>query len=227
MSVVIAVDGPGSSGKGTVARLVAQRLGLQYVDTGAMYRSVAMVAQERGVDLHDGTAVAVVAAGLQFAFRWDGNALAVLVDGRDVTAALRADAVGRRASTVAAHPAVRAALLDRQRVLAQDGGLVMDGRDIGTVVLPDADVKVFLDAAIDVRARRRHEELAARGEDAPLQDIHDALSRRDARDSERVDAPLRQADDAVLLDTTNLTIDQAVDAVVALVAAIDTATSIR
>jgi CMP/dCMP kinase len=214
--LAIAIDGPGSSGKGTVARGVARALGYAYVDTGAMYRSVALVALRQGLDPDDEDAVAAVARELRVAFTWDGDVLRVEVDGEDVTRAIREERVGEGASRVSALPAVRAALLDRQRELAARGGVVMDGRDIGTVVLPDADLKVFLDARVDERARRRHEELVRRGETVSYEAVRRDLAARDHRDRNRATAPLVPADDAVVVDSTELTIRQAVDRVLAL-----------
>lgn len=216
--LTIAVDGPGSSGKGTVARGVARALHYQYVDTGAMYRAVALLARRRGLSWDDGPAVAALAATLRFAFDWDGDLLRVEVDGDDLTREIRADDVGQGASRVSRHREVRQALLGLQRALGAGGGVVMDGRDIGTVVLPDADLKVFLDASVDERARRRHEELVRRGEAVHLAEVREALIARDRQDRERDVAPLRPADDAVLVDTTDLTIRQAVDTLLALVA---------
>lgn len=214
--LTIAVDGPASSGKGTVARAVARALGYQYVDTGSMYRAVALFARRRGIAWDDAPALAQLAAELRFRFDWDGELLRVEVDGEDVTGALREDAIGNGASTVSAHPAVRTALLEQQRALGARGGVVMDGRDIGTVVLPDADLKVFLDAALDERARRRHEELLRRGEVLRYAQVREAIAERDRQDREREVAPLRQAPDAVYVDTTDLTIRQAVDVLLAL-----------
>lgn len=219
MKLRIAVDGPGSSGKGTVARAVARALDYAYVDTGAMYRTVALVALRRGVDWDDAEAVAGLARGLDFAFRWDGDVLRVLVEGDDVTRDVRRDAIGTGASRVSRHPPVRDALLALQRDLAAKGGVVMDGRDIGTVVLPDAELKVYLDASLEERARRRHEELLRRGDTVKYQIVHDALEARDRRDSERDVAPLRPADDAVRLDSTEMTIRQVVERVLALAVA--------
>lgn len=215
-SLTIAVDGPASSGKGTVARGVARALGYQYVDTGAMYRAVALFARRRGIAWDDEPALARLARELRFRFHWDGELLRVEVDGEDVTGAIREDAIGNGASDVSALPAVRSALLEQQRALGASGGVVMDGRDIGTVVLPDADLKVFLDAGLDERARRRHEELLRRGEVVHYAEVRDAIAERDRRDRERETAPLRQAPDAVYVDTTDLTIRQAVDVLLAL-----------
>jgi cytidylate kinase len=211
--LAIAVDGPGSSGKGTVARAVARTLGYQYVDTGAMYRAVAVVAKNRGIRWEDEERVAHLAAGLRFRFEWDGDALRILVDGEDVSRTIRTEDIGQGASKVSALPKVRTALLGVQRQLGAEGGVVMDGRDIGTVVLPAAELKVFLDADLDERARRRHEELLRRGEIVPFEAIRRDLAERDERDRSRAVAPLKPADDAVILDSTEMTIRQAVDRV--------------
>ncbi len=213
----IAVDGPGSSGKGTVARGVARALGYQYVDTGAMYRSVALVARQRGVSFDDARALARLAEKLSFAFSWDEDLLRVVVDGRDVTRAIRSDDIGLGASYVSRHPEVRAALLGLQRALGAGGGVVMDGRDIGTVVLPDADLKVFLDASLEERARRRHDELIRRGEGVHLGEVREALEHRDRQDRERPVAPLVAAADAVILDTTDLPVHAAIEQLLDLV----------
>jgi CMP/dCMP kinase len=216
--LTIAVDGPGGSGKGTVARGAARALGYQYVDTGAMYRVVALFARRRGVDWDDAEGVADVARGLRFGFQWDEDVLRVVVDGEDVTREIRADEIGQGASRVSRHAAVRDALIGLQRALGAGGSVVMDGRDIGTVVLPDADIKIYLDASLEERARRRHEELLRQGGVAHLAEVRDALAARDRQDRERAVAPLRPAEDAVILDTTDLTIRHAVDALLALVA---------
>lgn len=209
--LTIAVDGPGSSGKGTVARGVARALGYQYVDTGALYRTVALLAQRRGISWSDEPALTALARELAFRFHWDGEVLRVEVDGEDVTSAIRRDEIGRGASDISVLPGVREALLEQQRILGAEGGVVMDGRDIGTVVLPEADLKVYLDAGLDERARRRHEELLRRGEVVGYAEVREALERRDRQDREREVAPLRQAADAVYVDTTDLTIRQAID----------------
>lgn len=203
--ITIAIDGPASSGKGTVARMVAETLGYAYIDTGAMYRAVALAARERGVPWSDAEAVATVAAGLEFRFTWTEGRLRLAVDGRDVTQDIRAEAIGRGASDVAVHGPVRAALLERQRALARLGGVVMDGRDIGTVVLPEAELKVFLDATPEERARRRTLELEQRGAPADYDTILREIQARDLQDSSRAASPLRAADDAVHVDSTHHT----------------------
>jgi len=220
--LVIAVDGPGSSGKGTAARGVAMALGYDYVDTGALYRAVALVAQRRGVSWDDAALMTALARSLRLLFDWHEGAMRLQADGEDVTRDIRADDIGQGASLVSRHAGVRDALLDLQRALAAKGGVVMDGRDIGTVVLPNADLKVYLDATLDERVRRRHEELLRRGETVSVAAVRDALLKRDKQDTERAVAPLRVAPDAVVVDTTDLTVRQAVDALLALVRSIDT-----
>ena len=206
---VIAIDGPAGSGKSTVAKAVATRLGLRYLDTGAMYRSVAFAALRENADVEDGAALGRLAAGLAIVV--DQR---VTVDGEDATAAIRGPAVTGIVSAVSAHPEVRAELVRRQREWASThGGGVLEGRDIGTVVFPDADVKVFLTASEQERARRRQ-----RDEDAPdVAAVAADLARRDSLDSSRQVSPLRPADDAVVVDTTARTVDDVVDEVVALV----------
>ncbi len=216
MPIAIAIDGPAGSGKGTAARRLAQSLGYGWIDTGAMYRAVAWAARERGVSWDDAASLGALAAGLAMVFGQDGDRLTLHVDGVDVTDAIRADDVGTGASRVSRWPSVRSALLDQQRALGAAGGVVMDGRDIGTVVLTDAALKVFLDADLDERARRRTEELRARGESVDLDAIREAMARRDAEDTQRAVAPLRPADDAVHLDATALSPDEVLTALMAL-----------
>lgn len=217
--LTIAVDGPGSSGKGTVARAVATALGYRYVDTGSLYRALAFVAVRAGLPLEEGPAIGALAGRTRFTFGWDGQRMRITADGEDVSDAIRRDEIGSAASQVSAHPEVRAALLGLQRAAAGEGGVVMDGRDIGTVVLPGADLKVFLDASLDERARRRTGELRGRGDPAVYERVRAALADRDRRDRARAVAPLRAAEDATLIDTTNLTIAEATEAVLALVRA--------
>jgi cytidylate kinase len=195
---IVAIDGPAGSGKSTVSRAVAERLGVDRLDTGAMYRAVAWAVLERGVDASDPDAVAAVAATARIEL--DGNA--VSIDGTDVTAAIRTPEVNAAVSGVAANPGVRRHLVERQRLWAADhGGGVVEGRDIGTVVFPDADLKIYLDATHEERARRRHEEPA------------DGLARRDEIDSTRATSPLARADDAHLLDTTGRSVEDVVEEV--------------
>jgi cytidylate kinase len=210
--ITIAIDGPAASGKGTVARRVAGLLGYAYVDTGAMYRAVGRAVLDAGGDPRAPEPATSIAGRLRFGFDWHGGTMRILVDGADVSARIRTEEAGRAASAVAVHPGVRAALLQTQRDLGAGGGVVMDGRDIGTVVLPDAQLKVFLDANLDERARRR----AAEHPGVPFEAIRRDLAARDAQDSGRATAPLRRADDAVIVDSTDMDIDAVVRTVVEL-----------
>lgn len=213
--LIVAIDGPSGAGKGTVARSVAERLEYRHIDTGAMYRAVAWKALRQGIDLRDEAAVAALGAGAAF----DLEAGRVVIDGADVARAIRTPEVDAAAATVARHPAVREVLVRRQRELGRGGGVVMEGRDIGTVVFPDADVKIYLDASPEERARRRAADPAhAASEGRPLTDIATALAERDRSDSTRAVAPLAQAADAVVIDTTGMPIDDVVERILGIVA---------
>ena len=206
--LTIAIDGPAGAGKSTAARRLAAALGYTYVDSGAMYRAVGLAARRKGVDPDDGDAVAALVAGVTLVA--DAGGTRVLLDGEDVTADLRAADAGTWASRVAALPRVRAELLDRQRALATDGGVVMDGRDIGTVVFPGADCKFFLTASADERARRRQAQDAGNGVAGDLAATRAEIEARDRRDRERAVAPLRAAPDAIVIDNSALTADAVV-----------------
>lgn len=213
---IIAIDGPSGAGKGTVARAVAARLAYRHVDTGAMYRAVAWKALRDGVDLHEETAVGALGERAVF----DLEAGRVVVDGHDVARAIRTPEIDRAAAIVASLPAVRRVLVARQRQLGTSGGVVMEGRDIGTVVFPDADVKIFLDASPEERARRRasdpaHAASAGRG----LGEVAIALAERDRLDSTRAASPLMMAPDAVHVETTGIPLDTVVDRVLEVVRA--------
>ena len=214
--VRVAIDGPAGVGKSTTARALAARLGFQYVDTGAMYRSVAVIGRRRGLDLGDEDALAAVASGLQFRFEPADGEQRTVVDGEDLSEAIREPQVSMDASTVSSLPAVRRALVAVQQALAAAGGVVMEGRDIATVVMPDAEVKVYLDADPEVRGRRRLADLRARGAEATLAAVVADMRARDHQDSTREDSPLRRADGAALLDTTHLTPDEVLDRIVIL-----------
>ena len=206
MTAVIAIDGPSASGKGTVAARVAEALGMDYLDSGALYRLTALAAQTQGVAWDNEAALEPIAAQLPVAF----VAGSILLNGEDVSATIRQEAIGMGASQVAKWPAVRAALLERQRVFAGERGLVADGRDMGSVVFPDAKLKVFLTASADERARRRALQLNIDLNSAAYQAIVDDIKQRDWNDSQRAVAPLQQLPDAHLLDTTELSIENAV-----------------
>jgi len=203
---VIAIDGPSASGKGTVAAQVARALGFHYLDSGALYRLAALAAQKAGVDPDDEAALAALAGRMRIEFR-EG---ATWLDGADVTAALRSEEVGTAASRVAAKPRLRDALLARQRGFRAPPGLVADGRDMGSVVFPDAPLKVFLTAGVDTRAERRYKQLMEKGMYAKIGDVVEELRRRDERDSSRPVAPLKHYPDAIFLDTTGLSVEEAV-----------------
>jgi cytidylate kinase len=209
---VIAMDGPSASGKGTVARLVARALGFHYLDSGALYRLVGLAAQDAGVDLENESIVSNIALNLKVIF----NGETIFLDGREVTDAIRAEAVSQSASRVAALPGVRRALLERQRKLRQPPGLVADGRDMGSVVFPDATLKIFLTATAEERAGRRYKQLMEKGMSASMNALLQDISGRDARDSARTAAPLQKCADAIQIDTTGMSVEAVVEQVLML-----------
>jgi CMP/dCMP kinase len=213
---VLAIDGPGGAGKGTVSRLAAERLSWHYLDSGALYRILALAGQLRGVALSDESALSVIAATLDIRFG-TGQDERIWLDGHEISDRIRTEQAGAAASAVAVLPAVRAALLERQRAFRRAPGLVADGRDMGTVVFTDAIVKVFLTASAEERADRRYKQLIAKGIDVKLCDLLADIQTRDERDSNRAIAPLRPAADAVLIDTSSMSIDEVLHKVLGLV----------
>lgn len=207
---VVAIDGPSGSGKGTIGKLLAQRLGWHYLDSGALYRLTALAVLRRHLDYGDGKALAEVAAGLNVRFAPAAAGERVYLDGEDVADELRTERAGDAASKVAAVPEVRAALLQRQRDFAVPPGLVADGRDMGTVVFPDAILKVVLTASAEARAMRRHKQLKEKGIDVSLPDLSWDIAQRDARDANRTVAPFKPAPDAQVIDSTSLTPEEVV-----------------
>lgn len=211
---VITVDGPSGSGKGTICQLLAKELGWELLDSGALYRLLGLAANHHGVNLDDEEALVVLAAHLNVQFiPRDDDTVQIVLEGEEVTDAIRTEAVGKDASIVAAIPAVRDALLERQRAFAEMPGLIADGRDMGTVVFPEASLKIYLDASAEERAVRRYNQLINKGLGASLQAILEDIQARDDRDMNRPVAPLKPAADAVILDTTKMSIEEVLAAV--------------
>ncbi len=215
--LVIAIDGPASSGKSTTAKLVADKLGLMYLDTGAMYRAIALKIYQSGIELTDKAALTKLLNSTTVSQVNRGGEVHFLLDGEDVSEAIRTPEISLWVGPVSEHALVREYLVDWQREIGKDGGIVADGRDIGTVVFPGADLKVYLTADSHVRAVRRHKELAARGITQSVDDVEEAIIKRDQRDSTREHSPLRKADDAVAIDTSRCTVGDQVETVLALV----------
>ncbi len=213
---VITIDGPSGSGKGTVARALGQRLGWEFLDSGALYRVLGYYAEQRGVALDDETGLTRLARELPVRFDTRDDGDRVLLGGNDVSALIRSEEAGNSASKVAAIPAVRDALLERQRAFRRPPGLVADGRDMGTVVFPDAALKIFLTASVEERARRRHKQLKEQGLSVTLSALLEEIAERDRRDSSRAVAPLKPAADAFIIDTTDIGVDAVVERVLQL-----------
>jgi len=214
---VIAVDGPGGSGKGTITTRLAEHLGWHFLDSGALYRLAALAVMKQQVSLDDEATLGEVAANLDIRFETHAGAVKALLDGEDVTDRLRLEDTGVMASRIAAIPGVRAALSERQRRFRQPPGLVADGRDMGTVIFPDAGLKIFLTASAEIRAERRYKQLKEKGESVNLTRLFKEIKARDSRDQSRSVAPLRPAEDAVIIDSTDLSIDEVFDKVVSLI----------
>ena len=217
MSINIAIDGPAGAGKSTVARRAAEKLGFIYVDTGAMYRAIALYLIRQGIAPEEKEAIAEECAGADVSITYQNGEQVVSLNGENVNGLIRTDEVTRMSSAASAVPAVRARLLDLQRGLAARHDVLMDGRDIGTCILPDADVKIFLTASTAVRAKRRFDELTAKGDTSEtLESVETKIIKRDEDDRNREISPLREAEDAVHLDTSDMTIEQAVEAVLSI-----------
>ena len=218
-TISIAIDGPSGAGKSTLAKSVSKTLGYLYVDTGAIYRTIGYAAFSKGVDPKDGEAAAALLPELEIGLHYGEDGLQhMTLNGADVTDQIRLPEISLYASAVSAHPAVRAHLLEMQRKLARENNVVMDGRDIGTVVLPDATVKIFLTATPEARATRRWKEYQAKGIDTPYEEVLADVKQRDYQDTHRAAAPLKQAEDAVLLDTSELDFEQSLDAMKQIIA---------
>lgn len=213
MTYSIAIDGPAGAGKSTIAKRVAKKLGFIYVDTGAMYRAMAIYFVDNGIDGRDEKAVSEACAGVDVRIAYEDGAQQVILNGVNVTARLRHEEVGRMASAVAVYAAVRSKLVELQRQLAAGTDVIMDGRDIGTCVLPDATVKIYLTASVDARAKRRYDELVEKGEKQEMDVIKADIEKRDYNDMHRDISPLKQADDAVLLDSSDMNIEEVTDAI--------------
>jgi len=211
----IAIDGPAGAGKSTVARLVAQRLGYTYIDTGAMYRALTLDALEQGLDLNDEDALVEALQKMNLTIEPGSAGNQVFIHGRDVTKDIRSPQVTEHVSLVSSYPKVRDAVVRIQKEMAQQDNVVMDGRDIGTVVMPDAELKVYLDASVEERARRRGLELERKGFPVQHEELIERIRQRDEFDSTRAASPLRKAEDAVVVDTTSLSVNEVVDLILA------------
>jgi cytidylate kinase len=212
--LIIAIDGPAGSGKSTTARLLAKRLGYTYLDTGAFYRALTLKVLENGVSPEDGASVLRLAEAVKIDLQPQAELNRIWLDDREVTQMIREPRVTNAVAPIAANPKVRAIMVEKQRAIGRNGGVVMEGRDIGTVVFPNADLKIFMQASLEERARRRQEELAAMGITRDFETLKQEIAHRDQKDSTRKVAPLVPAADAVLLDTTQMTIAQQVDFIV-------------
>lgn len=210
MRINIAIDGPGAAGKSTIAKLLSKELGYAYLDTGAMYRCVAYYSYQKGVDQSDADALAAMIDEMKISFDAHGN---VFINGEDVSKAIRENQISMMSSNISVFPQVRAKLVAMQKEIAKDKGYIMDGRDIGTVVLPDAEVKVYMVADVEARAQRRYKEYQEKGIDADYDEIYKDIEKRDYQDMNRETSPLKKADDAVEIDTSHMTIEEVISAI--------------
>ncbi|MBE5907204.1 MAG: (d)CMP kinase [Lachnospiraceae bacterium] len=213
MSINIAIDGPAGAGKSTIAKKLAKELGFVYVDTGAMYRSMGLYFLRKGVDGKDEAAIQAGCPEISVSIQYENGEQQVLLNGENVSGLIRTEEVGKMASTISAYGFVRDTLTELQRNLARTQNVIMDGRDIGTCILPKADVKIYLTASVECRATRRYKELLGRGVDAKYDEIAADIAKRDEQDMNREVAPLRQAEDAVLVDSSDMNIDEVVEAI--------------
>ena len=206
----IAIDGPAGAGKSTIAKLAAEKLGFVYVDTGAMYRSMALYFIRQGISPEDEEAIARACSQVEVTIRYADGAQQVILNGEDVSGLIRSEEVGRMASATSVYGPVRQKLVQLQKQLAREADVIMDGRDIGTNILPNADVKIYLTASVETRAKRRYDELASKGESCDFDEIARDIKERDERDMTREIAPLKKAEDAILVDSSDMTIDEVV-----------------
>lgn len=215
--MVIAIDGPAGAGKSTIAKLIAKQLGLVYIDTGAMYRAVGLKAKRNNIACSEQEKIEEMLKNTEVELKNENGATAVYLDGENVSTEIRLPEISRMASDISAVPVVRYAMVEMQRSMANKTDTILDGRDIGTFVLPNADVKIFLTASVEERAERRYKELIARGENVKREDVRSDIEKRDYNDSHRALAPLKKADDATEVDTTGMTIDQVCEKIISLV----------
>jgi cytidylate kinase len=212
--LTIAIDGPSGAGKSTVARFLAKRLGYVYIDTGAMYRSVALRVKEKGISPEDELALNQLASSLHITFISEGEQTRVCCDGKDITSAIRSPEISRLASSISKQKGVREALVKMQREMGKEGGVILEGRDIGTVVFPDADVKFYLDAKSDERVRRRYHEMVEKGVKVDFKETQEELIQRDHNDMHRIHSPLKKANDALFIDSTHRSVEEVVEEMV-------------
>ena len=217
--LTIAIDGPSGAGKSTVARALSKRLDYLYIDTGAMYRTVALRAKEKGISPENELALSQLASSLDIAFVTEGEQTHIFCDGEEMTGAIRTPEISRLASSISRQKRVREALVRMQREIGKEGGVILEGRDIGTVVFPDADVKFYLDAETDERARRRYHEMVQKGVNVDLKETQEELAQRDHSDMHRNHSPLKKANDAVFIDSTHRSVEEIVEEMVRIVKA--------